>query len=169
MMATTTYDIMSFADMFEDPDGDALTFEMTVSPDDIVTAFKSDESAIFVANEVCVVIVRITATDPSGAQAVYAFELEVTEFDGVENISINSQVSVFPNPVVTALNVICDFNCDAANYCIYGANGAEVYNETTSCISGQAKAINVEKLPAGLYLLKVTTDQGVATYPLIKK
>lgn len=169
MMATTTSDIMSFADMFEDPDGDALTFEMTVSPDDIVTAFKSDESAIFVANEVGVVIVRITATDPSGAQAVYAFELEVTEFDGVENISINSQVSVFPNPVVTALNVICDFNCDAANYCIYGANGAEVYNETTSCISGQAKVINVEKLPAGLYLLKVTTDQGVATYPLIKK
>ncbi len=169
MMATTTSDIMSFADMFEDPDGDALTFEMTVSPDDIVTAFKSDESAIFVANEVGVVIVRITATDPSGAQAVYAFELEVTEFDGVENISINSQVSVFPNPVVTALNVICDFNCDATNYCIFGANGAEVYNETTSCISGQAKVINVEKLPAGLYLLKVTTDQGVATYPLIKK
>ena len=169
MMATTTSDIISFADMFEDPDGDELTYEMTISPDDIVTAFKADASAIFVANEVGVVIVRITATDPAGAQAVHAFELEVTEFDGVENISINSQVNVFPNPVVTALNVICDFNCDNAKYCIYGANGAEVYNETTSCISGQAKVINVEKLPAGLYLLKVTTNNGVATYPVIKK
>ena len=169
MMATTTSDIISFADFFEDPDGDELRYEISVTPEDIVTAFKSDESAILVANKVGLVIVRITATDPSGASAVYAYELEVTEFDGVENISINSQVNVFPNPVVTALNVICDFNCDNAKYCIYGANGAEVYNETTSCISGQAKIINVEKLPAGLYLLKVTTDYGVATYPVIKK
>ena len=169
MMATTTSDIMTFADFFEDPDGDELTYELSVSPDDIVTAFTSKESAIIVANEVGVVIVRITATDPSGAQAVYAFELEVTKFDGVENISVNSQVNVFPNPVVTTLNVTCDFNCDAANYCIYGANGAVVYNVITPCISGQAHVINVDNLPAGLYLLKVTTDQGVATYPVIKK
>ena len=169
MMATTVSDIISFADFFTDPDGDELTYELSVSPDDIVTAFTSKESAILVANEVGVVIVRITATDPSGAQAVYAFELEVTKFDGVENISVNSQVNVFPNPVVTTLNVTCDFNCDAANYCIYGANGAVVYNVITPCISGQAHVINVDNLPAGLYLLKVTTDQGVATYPVIKK
>lgn len=169
MMATTTSDIISFADFFEDPDGDELTYELSVSPDNIVTAYKSAESAILVANEVGVVIVRITATDPSGASAVYAYELEVTEFVGVENITINSQVNVFPNPVVAMLNVICDFNCDAANYRIYGVNGAIVYDETSACISAQAKTINVEALPAGVYLLKVTTDQGVATYPLIKK
>lgn len=169
MMATTTSDIMMFADFFEDPDGDELTFELSVSPDDIVTAFKSKESAIFVANKVGLVIVRITATDPSGAQAVYAFELEVTEFNGVENITINSQVNVYPNPVVSTLNVICDFNCDAANYCIYGSNGAVVYNQTEACISGQPKSINVESLSSGVYLLKVTTDQGTAIYPLIKK
>lgn len=169
MMATTTSDIISFANFFEDPDGDELYYDFSVSLDDIVTAYTSKEGVILVANKVGVAIVRITATDPSGASAVYAFELEVTEFDGVENITINSQVNVFPNPVVTALNVTCDFNCDTVNYCIYGANGAVVYNEITSCVSGQAHIINVDQLPAGLYLLKVTTDQGVATYPVIKK
>lgn len=169
MMATTTSDIISFANFFEDPDGDELYYDFSVSLDDIVTAYTSKEGVILVANKVGVAIVRITATDPSGASAVYAFELEVTEFDGVENITINSQVNVFPNPVVTALNVTCDFNCDTVNYCIYGANGAVVYNEITSCISGQAHIINVDQLPAGLYLLKVTTDNGVATYPVIKK
>ena len=169
MMATTTSDIISFANFFEDPDGDELYYDFSVSLDDIVTAYTSKEGVILVANKVGVAIVRITATDPSGASAVYAFELEVTEFDGIENITINSQVNVFPNPVVTALNVTCDFNCDTVNYCIYGANGAVVYNEIASCISGQAHTINVDQLPAGLYLLKVTTDQGVATYPVIKK
>lgn len=169
LMETATSDIISFADFFTDPDGDELTYEMTLSMDDIVTAYKADGSAIFVGNKIGVVIVRITATDPTGAQAVYAFELEVTEFVGIENITINSKVNVYPNPVVASLNVICDFNCDAANYCIYGSNGAVVYNETAPCISGQAKVINVETLPAGLYLLKVTTDQGTATYPIIKK
>ena len=169
MMATTTSDIISFADFFEDPDGDELTYELSVSPDNIVTAFNSNESAIFLANEVGVAIVRITATDPSGAKAVYAFELEVTEFNGVENITINSQVNIFPNPVVSTLNVICDFNCDAVNYRIYGMNGAIVYDETSACVSAKVKTINVEALPTGVYLLKVTNSQGVATYPLIKK
>ena len=169
MMATTVSDIISFADFFTDPDGDELRYEISVTPDDIVTAFKSDESVIFVANKVGVVIVRITATDPSGASAVYAYELEVTEFNGVESITIDSQVNVYPNPVVSVMNVVCDFNNNDANYCIYGANGAVVYNKTTSCISGQAHVINVDNLPAGLYLLKVTTEQGVANYPIIKK
>lgn len=169
LMETATSEIISFDKFFEDPDGDELTYEMTLSMDGIVTAYKANESAIFVGDKVGVVIVRITATDPAGAQAVYAFELEVTEFVGIENITINSKVNVYPNPVVASLNVICDFNCDAANYCIYGANGAVLYNETAPCVSSQAKVINVEALPAGLYLLKVTTDQGVATYPIIKK
>lgn len=169
LMKTTTSDIISFADFFTDPDGDELTYELSVSPDNIVTAYKSNDGAIFIANEIGVVIVRITAIDPSGAQAVYAFELEVTEFNGVENILVNSQLNIFPNPVVTTLNVTCGFNCDAANYRIFNTTGAVVYNEVATCISGQAKSINVEALPAGLYLLKVTTDQGTATYPIIKQ
>ena len=169
LMETTTSEIISFADFFTDPDGDELTYQLSVTPDNIVTAFKSKESAIFVGNEVGVAIIRITATDPSGASAVYAFELEVTEFSGVENILIDSNVNVYPNPVVDILNVTCDFNCDAANYCIFGSNGAVVYNITEACISGQPKSINIKNLASGIYLLKVTTDQGTATYPLIKK
>ena len=169
MMATTTSDIISFADFFEDADGDQLTYRLSVSNSDIVTAYTANESVIFQANEVGTTIVYITATDPMGASATYAFELEVTKFNSVENILTDTQVNVFPNPVITALNVTCGFNCNATNYCIYGANGAVVYNKTTSCISGQAHVINVDNLPAGLYLLKITTEQGVANYPIIKK
>lgn len=169
MMETTTSEIISFPDFFEDPDGDELFYTLSVFPNDIVTSYQSNDGVIFVANKVGTAIIRITATDPSGATAIHAYELEVTEFVGIENITINSQVNIFPNPVVAMLNVICDFNCDAANYRIYGMNGAIVYDETSACISAQAKTINVEALPAGVYLLKVTTNQGVATYPIIKK
>ena len=95
--------------------------------------------------------------------------IDVTAVSGIENISINAQVGIYPNPVVETLYVTCNFNCQGAHFCIYGENGAVVYNETQETIAGVAKAINVANLPDGLYILKVTTDQGVATYPVVKK
>lgn len=169
MMETTTSDIISFADFFEDPDGDVLMYQLSLSNSDVVTAYLSDESVIFHANNMGSTIVYIKAVDPSGASVTYAFELEVTKFNSVENILIDTQINVFPNPVVTALNITCGFNCEAVNYSIYGANGVVVHNETAPCINGEAKVINLENLPAALYLLKVTTDQGTATFPIVKK
>ena len=169
MKKTTTSDIITFDDFFVDPDGDELMYELTLSATGVATAYKADRSVIFVGDNVGIVIVRITATDPAGAQAVYAFELEVTEDSGIDNINVDSKVEVYPNPVVSMLNVECDFNSDDVNYRIYGANGKIVYDKTGTCVNGQVESINVESFPIGLYLLKVSTKEGVSVYPIVKQ
>lgn len=169
LMETQTSSIISFDDLFSDPDGDELTYSLSYSVDDIVTAYISGNNAIFVGNKVGQVYVGVTATDPAGASATALIEINVTELSGIEGVSINAQVGVYPNPVVETLYVTCDFDCDNVTYSIYGENGAVVFNETQETVSGSAKAINVASLADGLYILKVTADGQSATYPVIKK
>ena len=137
--------------------------------EELISVFASGNNIIIYGNTQGSTMLAVTATDPNGATADAIIMVDVTAVSGIENISINAQVGIYPNPVVETLYVTCDFNCQGANFCIYGENGAVVYNETQETIAGVAKAINVANLPDGLYILKVTTDQGVATYPVVKK
>ena len=169
IMQSQTSDIISFADFFTDPDGDDLTYSLKYSVDGIVSTFISGNNAIFAGDKVGKVYVSITATDPTGASATALLEIDVTEYSGIEGVSINAKVGVYPNPVVETLYVTCDFDCENATYSIYGENGALLYNESAQVAAGSPKAINVANLPAGVYILKVVANGGVATYPVIKK
>ena len=169
IMQSQTSDIISFADFFTDPDGDDLSYSLKYSVDGIVSTFTSGNNAIFAGDKVGKVYVSITATDPTGASATALLEINVTEYSGIEGVSINAKVGVYPNPVVETLYVTCDFDCENATYSIYGENGALLYNESAQVAAGSPKAINVANLPAGVYILKVVANGGVATYPVIKK
>ncbi|MEE0975955.1 MAG: S8 family serine peptidase [Muribaculaceae bacterium] len=169
IMQSQTSDIISFADYFTDPDGDDLSYSLKYSVDGIVSTFISGNNAIFAGDKVGKVYVSITATDPTGASATALLEINVTEYSGIEGVSINAKVGVYPNPVVETLYVTCDFDCENATYSIYGENGALLYNESAQVAAGSPKAINVANLPAGVYILKVVANEGVATYPVIKK
>ena len=161
--------VIKFADYFTDPDGDEMTYSMIFTADDIVTAYTTETGVIFYGETVGSVYVAIIATDVNGAESATYFEVTVTELSGIENISINAEVGVYPNPVVETLYVTCDFNSENVNYCIYNENGAVVYNSTCAAAQGEAKAINVSNLADGLYILKVTANGGVATYPIVKQ
>ena len=161
--------VIKFADYFTDPDGDEMTYSMIFTADDIVTAYTTETGVIFYGETVGSVYVAIIATDVNGAESATYFEVTVTELSGIENISINAEVGVYPNPVVETLYVTCDFNSENVNYCIYNENGAVVYNSTCAAAQGEAKAINVSNLADGLYILKVTANDGVATYPIVKQ
>ena len=165
----TSSNVLNVASLFSDPDGDELTYSWMILDEELISVFASGNNIIIYGNTQGSTMLAVTATDPNGATADAIIMVDVTAVSGIENISINAQVGIYPNPVVETLYVTCDFNCQGANFCIYGENGAVVYNETQETIAGVAKAINVANLPDGLYILKVTTDQGVATYPVVKK
>lgn len=169
IMQGSTTDIISLEDFFSDPDGDELVYSYTVIGNGVVSAFTSGNNVIFAGDAVGTAYVIVMATDPNGATANIRLTVKVTELVGIEGVSINAHVGVYPNPVVETLYVTCDFSSDNVNYSIYGENGALVYNATEEAVSGVAKTINVANLADGLYILKVTANEGVATYPLIKK
>lgn len=161
--------VIKFADYFTDPDGDEMIYSLMLTTEGIVTAYTTETGVIFYGETAGTVYVAIIATDVNGAESSAYFEINVTELSGIENISINAEVNIYPNPVVEILYVTCDFNSLDVNYTIYNENGAVVYTSTCESIQGEAKAINVSNLADGLYILKVTGNGGVATYPIVKQ
>ena len=164
----STSSVIDFNDVFTDPDGDDMTFNLFVSSKQIVSTFVSGSSVIFVGNEVGTVTVQAVATDANGASTTYTFTVEVVEASGIEDITIAAEISVYPNPVVERLNVACDFDAAAANFAIYSLNGAKVLDETDDVARGAVKTINVGNLADGIYLLKVTANGSVATFHIVK-
>lgn len=163
-----TSSVIDFNDVFTDPDGDELTYNLYVD-NKCVTTFVSGTSVIFVGNELGVANVTAVATDPNGASASVTFTVEVINLSSVEDIAVATGVKVYPNPVVETLYVTCGFSSENATITLYAENGAVVYSEKQEILSGVAKAINVAGLADGLYLLKVTANGGVATFPVVKK
>ena len=161
--------VIDFSTLFTDADGDEMTYTVALSKDDIVTMFTTETSAIFIANKVGVVTVDVIATDASGASALNSFNIIVTEPSGIDENMLNAQVAVYPNPAVETLYVTCDFTAKNTTYTIYAANGAMVYSSDEAPAQGVAKAINVGALAEGVYILKVTSEAGTATFHVVKK
>ncbi|MBL7138947.1 MAG: T9SS type A sorting domain-containing protein, partial [Bacteroidales bacterium] len=75
---------------------------------------------------------------------------------GINDLGAGS-IRVFPNPATEIVNVQSDFtihNIEVMNFL-----GQEVY--TQSGVDARATKINVSNLQAGVYFVKVTTQQGV--------
>lgn len=165
----TSTDVITFGDIFADPDNDEMTYTVTVSADGIVTSFTSTESVLFIGKQEGNVTVSITATDANGAATTATFNIEVVTSLGIGGVTVDSQVTVEPNPVVETLYVTCGFNSDAATFVIYDQAGKMVYNSTEAVSAGSAKAINMTTFANGVYILKVAAKEGAGVQRIIKK
>ncbi len=164
----STSQVIEFNDVFTDPDGDDMTFELYVSSKDIISTFVSGTSVIFVGNKVGTVTVTAVATDANGASTTITFTVEVVEPSAIEDITIATDVKVYPNPVVENLNITCHFDAQDASFAIYSLNGAKVLGISADVVNGETKTINVGSLVDGIYLLKVVANGTEATFPIVK-
>lgn len=80
------------------------------------------------------------------------------------NVAMNS-LSVYPNPVNDVVNIA---NANALRQIsIVDLNGRTVKTQTFSGVSDST--IDVSELAAGMYMMTVATDSGIATHKIIKK
>lgn len=163
----------NLADMFSDPDGDDLTYEIKpiVNPifkSGIVDMYQSGSSLLFQALKTGDAAYNITATDPDGASASGRLIIKVSEVSGIDHVSLDASTSVYPNPVVDILRVTTDFDALNANYAIYNAAGALMIHETADAVAGQAHEINVGSLPSGIYVLRLEAAASAASWVIIK-
>ena len=105
----------------------------------------------------------------NGAATTATFNIEVVTSLGIGGVTVDSQVTVEPNPVVETLYVTCGFNSDAATFVIYDQAGKMVYNSTEAVSAGSAKAINMTTFANGVYILKVAAKEGAGVQRIIKK
>ncbi len=107
--------------------------------------------------------VRFCATNPIGT-CCDSQTINVTNVS-VQDINLNNNISVYPNPANDVLNVSIDVtNASDATIKIVNIVGAEVYTKALGSINGTLnEKINVSNLESGIYFLKLQTATGSAT------
>lgn len=89
---------------------------------------------------------------------------------GIKNIDA-SGVSVYPNPATSLLHVSIDC-ANSGNVCmeIFDTNGRSVFNRQESCEQGRhAWTVDVSCFQRGIYVCRVTTDEGTNIVKIIVK
>lgn len=164
--ANTTSGVYTYENFFEDPDGHAMSYTLTMPANDIAEAFTTSNGVIFNGLKPGTVNATLTATDSEGASTDLVMTVIVTEPSGVEDITANANatLTVMPNPVEDWLNAQCGFDAMGAEFALYATDGSIVLTHEADVAAGNVVRINASAVPAGLYLLVVNYDgQTVAT------
>ncbi|MCC8036670.1 MAG: S8 family serine peptidase [Bacteroidales bacterium] len=154
---------------FNDPDGDELTFEINYVLNQYVTHYLSGSKVIFYGEKKGVTRTRVTATDPYGESATVQVSI-TTEASGITTISSIDGFQAWPNPVDNTLNLLLGETAAEATVEIYSQSGQMTVNRDIRFAAATPATLDLGWLPAGTYLLRVTTTDGrVATQLLLKQ
>jgi hypothetical protein len=82
--------------------------------------------------------------------------------DDVEKVDF----SIYPNPSNYKLNIRLAQNSNAANVEVYDILGKRIYRQT---LTSTQSSINVSRWNAGVYLVKITNDNGTQTKRFVKQ
>ncbi len=164
-----TSEVVALGEFFTDPDGDSMTYAISMPDNSNVTMFVSGNNVIFMGNAVGTVVATVTATDANGAQTSIKLNIEVVESVGIGEVTAETEVKIYPNPVVETLNVVCAFDSESVTYAIYDFSGKQVYVDTDAVKAGAAKSINVSNLVDGVYILKVASANSTYVHHFVKK
>ncbi|MFT5252749.1 MAG: hypothetical protein ACI87N_001766 [Flavobacteriales bacterium] len=113
-----------------------------------------------------VVYTTATGTNGSVAQGVQqAYEISTTV--GINEASINLELSVYPNPTTNYLTLkVDDFELSPLNFQLIDLQGKVIENEK---VSSTTTSINVKSLPNAVYFLNVTKNNRIVkTFKVIK-
>lgn len=153
--------------MFEDPDGDKLTYKISTGAFSSVQYYMSGSKVIFYATGSNRTKVNVTATDPSGLSAVTSFYIDCS-ISGIDNVTID-EFSMSPNPVQDMLYISVGEATGEAVLTIHSINGVLMMNQSFRIVVGTPTAINVGMLPPGGYVATVTLADGRSSNMLLIK
>ncbi|KAA6440854.1 T9SS type A sorting domain-containing protein [Dyadobacter flavalbus] len=110
-------------------------------------------------------LVNYEAIDKEPVNGLNLYRLHMIDKDGSStfskiqslNFDVMSNISIYPNPVSEQLSVLASDWNNVASVQILNANGLKVYESSNDPI----KTINVEHLPTGMYIVKVTEKNNV--------
>ena len=117
------------------------------------------------------VTATITATDAQGATGTLTLTIEVKDMSGIADVVNGSDsFNVTPNPVDGDINVYTDFAASDVVFALYDAAGRTIFNVSADCAPGRATVLPGESLAQGVYILTITTTDGVTrTTRIVKK
>ncbi|MFK8059494.1 MAG: T9SS type A sorting domain-containing protein [Polaribacter sp.] len=81
---------------------------------------------------------------------------------GVTNETLLKHIAIYPNPVKSVLNITTNNGLSINNIEIYSMLGTRIVQTAT-------QQINTKNLASGMYLLKIVTNNGIATSRFVKE
>ena len=85
---------------------------------------------------------------------------------GVNDLAFAETVSLYPNPTSDMVNISFDNNVANGEITLFSAIGQTVMKKA---ISSQEATLDISGINAGIYVLRITSDNGVATKRIIKQ
>ena len=90
---------------------------------------------------------------------------------GIADISLNDHIRVYPNPVTEQLNV--NFYADKSQNMhlqLLDLQGKVMQQQDKNAATGQNHfSMDMTKLPAGIYFIRITTEMGVYNNKVVKQ
>ena len=80
------------------------------------------------------------------------------------NFDISSNFKIYPNPATSTITIDLS-SVDNSSVDVYDIDGRKIL---TQKLSNSSNTINIDNLSSGMYLFKVTSDQGTATSKVVK-
>lgn len=110
--------------------------------------------------------ITLSATDAYGNSSQCSFELMVDEILGITSNIINSNIVLYPNPIVDAFTIKAE-NQIIEEVSIYNINGKLLYQFTPNKLD--EAYINISNLYQGVYFVAIKTQRNLVTKRIIKK
>ncbi len=147
---------------------------MPDAPQDIYAALGKNDQKIYVCPSENMVVVRFGDAAGVSLLAPSTFDNEVwirimnlACTTSVKETSVNNKVSIYPNPGMDNLTISFAKPLSKSSVVeLYNFNGQLIYGEVL--VEGNTNyKLNIGTQPAGIYLYKIQTDDGVVTGKLL--
>ncbi len=162
--------ILSFESLFTDPDGDAMTFGVTMPENSFAELLTSSNGFLISGNAIGETKVTLTATDANGAKTTQDVPVKVVDATAIGSVTTDKDISVYPNPVVTTADVTLGAATTDVNYYVYDNSGHLMSTAHADAkAAGEAQRIDMSTFGTGVYRIKVTTADGSHIISVLKK
>ncbi len=152
------------------------TVTMPITAADLTVSQGGNTVANILADVDQIRIVSNDGTDPTqaihkgqGAGVVYQSDYDnITALDvlSVTEVQRAPSFEISPNPAKNNLNIRLDNTMSSANVSIYDVLGKKVYSRSLSSVN---TSIDVSKWNAGVYLVRISTDNQTLTKRFVKQ
>jgi hypothetical protein len=112
----------------------------------------------------------VTGTDANGCSDTASFRVVVDIITGINTVSLSGSTSVYPNPANATMNL--SFNAIGSSPAILKVvdmNGAEMLTESIIIANGKVMSVDISKLAAGSYFVKVITTKNTQVVKFVKE
>jgi len=158
---------INLIDVIADPDGEDLTYKVSLSNESVLKAFMANDAVIFTVLSVGITTVTLTGTDASGLSATHSFEVSIIP-TGIEDM-LAEQVKIYPNPTKGVTNLFLPNNLvSGSTIKVSNLLGLILYEKK---VEGTQKQISIDlsAFADGVYLINIENDEFVKTMNIIKK